>query len=957
MKLADILNSYSDSALDQIASDKIDEAVNLRLPRSVIIQEINSALSSLSYISNTLNPTKPPAYSFLNLILSSPDYSIPVEGFQELVLSKTKELSIIALERKELSSKKNYELYQNILKRAWEYEDNIDNSEAVLLNALRIELGIWNREHFLIEHHPDIIHYWDMNSNYIAIRNHFLITGIVLTYQNNYVIADEVAVQIQRALGIEISDSSFTRLLSNLKKEQLQFILENVGFTISGSKEDQISRIIKGFVPPIEVLELFSVEELRDYCRQFGIQVSGVKSSVIDNIINHYNLNLDIQKEDFSETIQLLPSEPQERKLDNEVFSKILLNLSNSQLYDALYSSHLNTSGTKEEKVMRLVDSPWSEINLLNNLRKNDLSLLCRKIGLNVSGVKNELVDRILDESDYQFRNVNIELSQISINQNEKEESSDEIQTPILNEIKTDALPSQFDSISNEFSELEKDEQIILSIIKETKSLNEHDIERVSLRHGLGWFLTRAHMAELISKLRENNRSVLRIKSIRSMNIYEWVDNNSSNDNNEIKSARNIIDALRNGVVPKGNLELLAVGQANTRNHLQELLEEAHTKKSPFKFIKGPYGAGKTFLCSWLKDYALKKQFVVSLVNIGPDQPLSDLPIFYSGVINGLRTPEKLESSALVDILESWILNIHKITAQIEGKKAFDSSTSEFLAPIVEKRLESELANLNDIDPGFAPAIRSFYKARIAGDQETASSAISWLNGSRSLSSQALREIGVKGYLEANQVFPRIRALLDVINGASYQGLLLIIDELELIRKFPHTRQREQALETLRLLIDESGKNGLAGCLLLFTGTDTFFEDDRAGIKSYEALSERISLQKDTEGKSSLRQPIIQLEGFNDNTLHSVVLRVREIHGLAYNWDPKAVLSDEELKNLVDDWTRFGTESINRKPRPVIRELINLLDLCEENPGVNLYEFVKVKNVDDSISIANINQN
>ena len=51
------------------------------------------------------------------------------------------------------------------------------------------------------------------------------------------------------------------------------------------------------------------------------------------------------------------------------------------------------------------------------------------------------------------------------------------IQTPILNEIKTDALPSQFDSISNEFSELEKDEQIILSIIKETKSLNEHDID------------------------------------------------------------------------------------------------------------------------------------------------------------------------------------------------------------------------------------------------------------------------------------------------------------------------------------------------------------------------------------------------------------------------------------------------------------------------------------------------
>ena len=220
-----------------------------------------------------------------------------------------------------------------------------------------------------------------------------------------------------------------------------------------------------------------------------------------------------------------------------------------------------------------------------------------------------------------------------------------------------------------------------------------------------------------------------------------------------------------------------------------------------------------------------------------------------------------------------------------------------------------------------------------------------------------MRDIGVKGSLEANQVFPRIRALLNVINGASYQGLLLIVDELELIRKFPHTRQREQALETLRLLIDESGKNGLPGCLLLFTGTDTFFEDDRGGIKSYEALSDRISLQTGTDGKMSLRQPIMQLAGFNNKTLLSVVLKVRDLHGLAYNWDSKSFVSDDALINLVEEWTRFGTESIERKPRPVIRELINLLDLCEENPGVNVYDFVKLKSNEKPLPADNLNLN
>ncbi|MBK8383082.1 MAG: DUF2791 family P-loop domain-containing protein [Ignavibacteria bacterium] len=593
----------------------------------VIIQEIISALGSLSYITNALNPTKPPAFSFLNLILSSPNYSVPVDGFQERVLNMTKELSVIANGGKELSSKKNYQLYLNILKTAWEDDNSIDKSEASILGALRAELGIWNREHFLIEHHPNIIQYWDMNSSYISIRNHFLITGIVLTFENNYVIAEEVATQIQRALGIEINDIAYKRLLNNFKREQLQSILEQLGFFISGQKEEQITRIIKGFVPPNEVLEILSVEDLREYCRQFGIQVSGVKSKVIENIINHYSHDLDIIKE-IDESDKKIPCKAETRLLDKSVFQQILSNLSNSQLYDILFSSFLNTSGTKEEKVLRLVESPWSEINLLNHLRKIDLSYLCRKIGLNISGVKNELLERILDESEYQFRNLPSDTTSDFSTEKEKHVDKEEIKKSELNEKVVSTLPAQLETIKSSFPELEKDEQIILSLIKEAKSLNEHDIERVSLRHCLGWFLTRAHMAQLIAKLKLNKKQAIKIKSIQNMNIYEWSGNVINNDSSELKDARNIIDALRNGVVPKGSLDLLAVGQENARLHLKELLEEAHSKKSPFKFIKGPYGAGKTFLCSWLRDFALKNQFVVSTVNIGPINRFQILPIF-----------------------------------------------------------------------------------------------------------------------------------------------------------------------------------------------------------------------------------------------------------------------------------------------------------------------------------------
>jgi len=210
------------------------------------------------------------------------------------------------------------------------------------------------------------------------------------------------------------------------------------------------------------------------------------------------------------------------------------------------------------------------------------------------------------------------------------------------------------------------------------------------------------------------------------------------------------------------------------------------------------------------------------------------------------------------------------------------------------------------------------------------------------MSGKMLNEIGVRGYLEANEVFPRIHALLEVIKGSRYHGLLLLVDELELIRKFPHARQREQALEILRLLIDESGKNGFPGCLLIFTGTDTFFEDDKAGLKSYEALADRISIPNGHEGLMSVRQPVITLQGLNQSKLLAVIGKVRNIHSIAYNWDAVNRLPDGALQQLVQDWTCFGEGSVNRKPRPIIREFIHILDLCEENPNISHEELIHI---------------
>ncbi|SHN00045.1 hypothetical protein [Chitinophaga sp. CF418] len=85
MKLVNILDTYDTALLDQLSADKVDEAISLRLPQSVVVQEIVSALSSQSYISDKILYARPPAFAILNLILQSPSFMVEIEGFRTRV--------------------------------------------------------------------------------------------------------------------------------------------------------------------------------------------------------------------------------------------------------------------------------------------------------------------------------------------------------------------------------------------------------------------------------------------------------------------------------------------------------------------------------------------------------------------------------------------------------------------------------------------------------------------------------------------------------------------------------------------------------------------------------------------------------------------------------------------------------------------------------------------------------
>jgi hypothetical protein len=80
--------------------------------------------------------------------------------------------------------------------------------------------------------------------------------------------------------------------------------------------------------------------------------------------------------------------------------------------------------------------------------------------------------------------------------------------------------------------------------------------------------------------------------------------------------------------------------------------------------------------------------------------------------------------------------------------------------------------------------------------------------------------------------------------------------------------------------------------------------------------------------------------------------RVRRLHGIAYGWDATSRFDEALLDRFVEDVTGFAQGPGGRIPRPVLRKLVHVLDLCEENPDVPGADFVaspSVQSLDDAI--------
>ncbi|MEA4849812.1 MAG: BREX system ATP-binding domain-containing protein [Clostridiaceae bacterium] len=389
-----------------------------------------------------------------------------------------------------------------------------------------------------------------------------------------------------------------------------------------------------------------------------------------------------------------------------------------------------------------------------------------------------------------------------------------------------------------------------------------------------------------------------------------------------VQRARNIINALKNGVVPDCDLELLCVGRNREIKEFERCFEVVSGGSGTVKFLNGEYGSGKSFLMNVIKQTAVKNDFIVSKIQVEQGFRFNNLEHLYYHIMHNLTLNITGRSvTSFESIFDLWI-------SRLQGSANKDSAAAE---------VNQVIASLNRYNMSFARAFLAYIRARIEKDKVLSDTIASWLMGEKNIPASLKAKFDVIGNVDRLNSIDFLKAFVELIRLLGYSGLIILVDELELIMS-ERIDIRKVSYENLRSIIDICCSGELGNCMFVFAATNEFFENPEKGIMTYEALSQRLgdSIDKSNSALYDVRQPVIRLKKLHAEEFQELTDRVIDIYKMLYNFEP--ITSNESIRS----WTfiscrKFGAKLSELSIREYLTKLIEVLDIIEQHPENRLF--------------------
>jgi hypothetical protein len=397
MKICDVLATYKRSDLNRLGKDKIANYVGL--PVDILRDELSKVLTTYDHIKRKIQFRKPPGYTILDIIVNRQDFSVPIQEIKGIVQEEINNVIVEARRGEGLKEDKQYDLYAKMLKTAWDFQEDLLPPEANLLSALREYLNITRGEHRLLEAQLEVFKF--SHSSFSREIEHFAREGIIFTHETDYVIPEETVERIKEVWGIELDQEPYKRLLGYLTSSQLYSALSRLELKRSGSQETRINRVLEKGVKPSDLLNTLTVGDLKGVADKSNCPRKYKKDELVPTIISHVKRGKDIETPEVPEAPTIVA---EERLVTDEAYKEALSMFTKSQLATVLAKKNLKKSGSKKQKVERIVNSLYSLSSTFESLKTGELANLCKLYDIPFRGRKADIIERIV----HYFKNYQI---------------------------------------------------------------------------------------------------------------------------------------------------------------------------------------------------------------------------------------------------------------------------------------------------------------------------------------------------------------------------------------------------------------------------------------------------------------------------------------------------------------------------------------------------------------------
>ena len=392
-----------------------------------------------------------------------------------------------------------------------------------------------------------------------------------------------------------------------------------------------------------------------------------------------------------------------------------------------------------------------------------------------------------------------------------------------------------------------------------------------------------------------------------------------------------ILQSLRAGVVPRMGQQHIQVGRAREVEALLRDIERIADGGSAVRFIIGEYGSGKSFFLHLVRSIALERRLVTLHADLTPDRRLhataGQARTLYAELTHNMATRARPEGAALASVVERFV------TA------ARSDADARGVAPevVIEERLADLTESVGGYD--FAQVIAAYWRGHETGDEQLTADAIRWLRGEFTTKTDARNALGVRTFVDDQNVYDHLKLLARFVRLAGYAGLLICLDELVNLYKLANTQARNANYEQILRIVNDALQGSAEGLGFVFGGTPEFLMDTRRGLYSYPALQSRLGENSfATDGLVDYSGPVIRLANLIPEEIFLLLGKLRHVYAAG---DPAAYLvPDEALLAFMQHCSRRIGDAYFRTPRTTIKAFVDLLAVLEQNRQVSWQDLV-----------------